>query len=133
MNFLLANCQVKQFGEGVQEDTKRIFTSNKDYIVNLTIEGIIIKKSICRKCSINKYTLELKITELSEKPDFSKLQYHPYYYFSGDSLMTISVPKEVYDNSIEQDVVRKNSNEFELFVSNKRYLYLSKEKFKWLP
>lgn len=133
MNFLLANCQVRQFGEGVQEDTKRIFTSNKNYIVNLSFEGIIVRKSICEKCNINRYSLELKINELSVKPDFGKLQYHPYYFFDGDSLLTISVSKELYQNSFEQNIIRKNSNEFEIFVNNNKYQYLSKEEYKWLP
>lgn len=133
MNFLLANCQVRQYGESVQEDTKRIFTSNKNYIVNLSIEGIIVRKSICEKCKINRYSLVLKINNLSVKPDFGKLQYQPYYFFSGDSLLTISVPKELYQNAFEQNIIRKDSNEFEIFVNNNKYQYLSKEEYMWLP
>ena len=133
LNLLLTSCQVKQYAEGVKEDTKRIFTNKKDYIYNLSLEGIVEKKILCNSCDINMYTLQLQLNQISEKPGISNMQYPPYYMFKGDSIITISVSKYLFDNVNEKDKIMKGTKDFEISVNEKKLIYLSKEQNKWLP
>lgn len=133
LNLLFASCQVNQYGKGVQEDTKRIFTTNKDYMYRLSLEGVVEKKELCNTCDINKFRIHLRLNQISEKPDISKIQYPPYYMFSGDSILIISVTKNLFDNVNEKDKIIKEMNDLDISVNELKIFYLSKEKNKWLP
>jgi len=133
LNLLMASCQVKQFGEGVMNDTKRIFDNNKDYMFNLSFEAIVAKKEVCDNCNINKYNIRMTLNELSKKPDISNIQYPPYYMFEGDSVLTISVTKKLFDLIKLNDKIIKETKEFELTINTKKESYLSKDEKKWLP
>ena len=133
LNLLLGSCQVKPLAEGVKEDTKRIFSAKKGYIYRLSFDGVVEKKMLCNNCDINKYTLELRLNQISEKPDISKMQYPPYYIFKGDSVLTISVAKDLFDIVNEKDKVAKETKDLEISVNSLKHIYLSKEKNKWLP
>lgn len=133
LNLLMTSCQVKQFGEGVRNDTKRIFFTNKDYIYSLAFEGIVTNKEVCNNCNINKYNVRMTLSGLSKKPDISNIQYPPYYMFEGDSILTISVTKDLFDLISENDKILKGEKEPELTINGKKESYLSKKKNKWLP
>ncbi len=128
----MTGCQVKQFGEGVRTDTKRIFYTNKEYIYSLSFEGIVKKKELCYSCNINKYSVRINLNRLSKKPEISNIQYPPYYLFEGDSILTISVTKDLFDLIKENDKIIKKKKEFDLIINTKRRTYLSKDKNKWL-
>lgn len=133
LNLLMTSCQVKQFREGVRNDTKRIFSTHKDYIYSLSFEGIVTKKEVCDNCNINKYNVRITVNELSKKPDISNIQYPPYYMFESDSVLTISVTKDLFDLIKTNDKIIKKTKAFELTVNTKKELYLSKDENKWLP
>jgi hypothetical protein len=133
MNLLLASCQFKPFVEGVKEDTRRNFTDKKDYIYRISIESVLEKKILCTGCDINMYTLQLRLNHISEKPDISKMQYPPYYVFKGDSLLIISVGKDLFEIVNEKDKVAKEAKDLEISVNSLNHIYLSKEMNKWLP
>ncbi len=132
LNLLMASCQIKQFGEGVINDTKRNFSTHKDYIYSLSFEGIVAKKEVCDNCNINKYSIRMTLSGLSKKPDISNIQYPPYYLFEGDSVLTISVTKDLFGLIKVNDKIIKEIKEFELIINTKKELYLSKDKNKWL-
>lgn len=130
---MLSSCNNNKYSEGIKKDTQKIFEKNKGYIYGLTFEGQITEKSYCKECELNKYTLTLKLNQLSEKPIFSSEQYPPYYTFESDSVLNITVSKEFFDQVKERDKVYKKRESFNLKVGKLELLYLNKEKYKWLP
>lgn len=131
--FMLSSCNNNKYSEGIKKDTQKIFVKNKGYIYGLTFEGQITEKSYCKECELNKYTLTLKLNQLSAKPIFSSEQYPPYYIFESDSVLNITVSKEFFDQVKERDKVYKERESFNLKVGKLELLYLNKEKYKWLP
>jgi hypothetical protein len=131
--FMLFSCNNNKYSEGIKKDTQKIFVKNKGYIYGLTFEGQITEKSYCKECELNKYTLTLKLNQLSAKPIFSSEQYPPYYTFESDSVLNITVSKEFFDQVKERDKVYKERESFNLKVGKLELLYLNKEKYKWLP
>ncbi len=123
--------QIKKFGEGVQKDTKENFNLHKEFIVGISFKGLLLKKKLCEHCDINEYQLQLRLNELTEKPDLSRMQYQPYYFFEGDSLLTITVPKKSFEAVKEGEMILKNRESFSLTVVNP-LPYLNKKKYKWL-
>lgn len=130
---MLSSCNNNKYSEGIKKDTQKIFVKNKGYIYGLTFEGQITEKSYCKECELNKYTLTLKLNQLSAKPIFSSEQYPPYYIFESDSVLNITVSKEFFDQVKERDKVYKERESFNLKVGKLELLYLNKEKYKWLP
>jgi hypothetical protein len=59
------------------------------------------------------------------------MQYPPYYIFKGDSLLIISVGKDLFDIVNEKDKVAKETKDLEISVNSLKHIYLSKEKNKW--
>ena len=130
---MLSCCNNNKYSEGIKKDTQKIFVKNKGYIYGLTFEGQITEKSYCKECELNKYTLTLKLNQLSAKPIFSSEQYPPYYTFESDSVLNITVSKEFFDQVKERDKVYKERESFNLKVGKLELIYLNKEKYKWLP
>jgi hypothetical protein len=130
---MLSSCNNNKYSEGIKKDTQKTFEKNKGYIYGLTFEGQITEKSYCKECELNKYTLTLKLNQLSEKPIISNEQYPPYYTFESDSVLNITVSKEFFDQVKERDKVYKKRESFNLKVGKLELLYLNKEKYKWLP
>ncbi|MEI6697268.1 MAG: hypothetical protein WCO13_14535 [Bacteroidota bacterium] len=131
--FIFSSCNYNRYGNGIIEDTHKTFERNKGYIYRLTFEGQITKKAICNECELNKYTLTLKLNQLSEKPVISNVEFPPYYTFESDSILNITVSKELFVKVKERDKVYKEKESFNLKAENNELLYLNKEQYKWLP
>jgi hypothetical protein len=130
---IASSCDYKKYAEGIKKDTQKTFEKNKDYIYQLGFEGQIKKKTYCADCELNKYTLTLELSQLSEKPVINNVQYLPYYTFESDSILNITVSKELYEQVKERDKIYKKKESFNLTVQERELLYLNKEKYRWLP
>lgn len=76
--------------------------------------------------------MTLQLNQLSEKPVISNVQYPPYYTFENDSVLSISVSQELFEGVSEKDKVCKKRESFNLKVKEREFLYLNKDKYKWL-
>lgn len=131
--FIFSSCNHNKYSEGIKKDTQKTFEKNKGYIYQLTFEGQVTEKTYCKECELNKYTLTLKLNQLSETPVISNVQYPPYYTFESDSVLNITVSKELFEQVKEKDKVYKEKESFNLKVGKLELLYLNQRKYKWLP
>ena len=131
--FMFSSFNYSRYRNGIKKDTQKTFEKNKGYIYGLTFEGQITEKSYCKECELNKHTLTLKLCQLSEKPVISNAQFPPYYTFESDSILNITVSKELFEQVKEKDKVYKEKESFNLKAGEKDLLYLNKEKYKWVP
>ncbi|TKG93830.1 hypothetical protein EYV94_16430 [Puteibacter caeruleilacunae] len=131
--FMLTSCNYFDYLKAVKKETQERFIRDKGYIYRLTFEGKITRKTYCTACEINKYELTLELKKISEKPTFSLAQYPPYYTFLNDSVVNVSVSRELFERVSEQDHVIKDKDSFNLMVDSEELLFLSKEKLKWFP
>ena len=122
-----------KYADGIKKETKKTFEKNKDFIYKLSFQGQVIEKVFCEKCIVNRYTLKIELLQLSEWPSIGIAQYPPYYIFEKDSVIIITVPKELFEHAKERDSVIKDCQSFNLRVGNKEYLYLNKGKYQWIP
>jgi hypothetical protein len=87
----------------------------------------------CEECELNKYQLKFSLSSLSEKPIISNMQYPPYYTFENDTVLNITVSKELFEQVKEKDRVFKVKESFYLKVKEQELLFLNQGKYKWLP
>jgi hypothetical protein len=131
--FIFSSCGYKKYADAIKEETRNQFDKDKNYIYRLSFEGLITEKKYCKECEVCNYKLMIKISQLSEKPNISNAGFPPYYTFENDSLLSISVSKELYQEVKEKDKVNKENESYNLKVGTHELLYLNKEKYEWLP
>jgi hypothetical protein len=130
--FQIGGClQMKKFSNGVVADTQKNFSSHKNFIRQIAFEGILTKRVLCQKCTMNMYQVEIKLLEISEKPDFGKSQYPPYYIFEDADRLTISVSKEFFETAKENDIIIKYSGSRMLKLGDRSVSYLSEDENEW--
>lgn len=61
------------------------------------------------------------------------MQYPPYYTFENDTVLNITVSKELFEQVKEKDRVFKVKESFYLKVKEQELLFLNQGKYKWLP
>lgn len=128
---LFVSCNYSQHTKSIKKDTQRIFAEKKEMFINIGFKAVVEEKNTCVKCELNKYTLLLRIIDISKKPEFRHQQYPPYYSFENDSLLTISVAKGLYDEVNTQDTLIKISKSLNFNVDLKEIRYLSETEYKW--
>jgi len=127
------SCDSYKYGEGVTRDTQRTFNKNKQYLYSIVFDAIMVEKMYCPNCDINKYALKMIIKDISEKPFIENSQYPPYYSFEGDSILILSVSKELYEKVNVNQKILKTYNSYDLFINNEKYNLLNKKDNAWLP
>lgn len=126
-------CNVKRYADGVKEDTERIFISNKTYIINLSMKGIVEEKNFYEDRVLCKYVIRLRLNDLGEHPDIGQIQYPPYYSFIGDSLIDISVSEYLYKHTEVKDTIIKNKKTIFVLINSSKMQLLNQDEKTWLP
>lgn len=126
-------CNVKKYSEAVKEDTERIFSSNKAFIHNLSMNGTVKDKFYSKDNYFNKYVLRISIYNLSDHPSINEIQYPPYYSFINDSLIDISVSEYLYNNTNVGSIFAKEINTNIVLINNNKFQLLNIDENKWLP
>jgi len=130
----LSSCDYVKYAKAIKEETITKFNTNKEFIQKISFSGYIIEKKTCEDCqNIYKYRLKLHLNKLSEKPNIGNIQFNPYYSFENDSIVVISISKNLFDRMMLSDKLSKKNNSLYIIRNNLEYQYLSKEKDKWLP
>ncbi len=129
-----SGCDYVKYAKAIKEETITKFNVNKEFVKRVSFVGDVIEKTTCEDCQgVYKYRVKLQLNKLSEKPNISNIQFNPYYSFENDSIVVISISKNLYDRMILRDRLSKKNNSLYLIRNNQEYQYLSKEKDKWLP
>lgn len=129
-----SSCDYVKYTKAIEKETIQRFNSNKNFMKNISFTGYVLDKKKCEDCQgINKYSIILHLVKLSEKPKISNIQFNPYYSFENDSILTISVSKDLYDKLILNEKILKQANSFNIVRNNQEFQYLSYNKGKWLP
>jgi len=131
--FLYCSCQLFDFGKGVKKDTKRIFSEKKQFIYNASFAGIIKEKRDCNKCDLNKYSLVIKLDSGSTKPSFTDANYSPYYNYENDTVLLISVSKQLFQLANTNDGIKKEPSSSNIIIHDKSCMLLSSQKDIWIP
>ncbi len=131
--FTMAGCRFNKYSEGVINDTKEIFKKKKEYIYLLDFSGQVVDKKVCNECKINKYTITVYLKRINNKPSFSDKQYPPYYMFTSDSTLNLSVNEDLFEKVEESGMIEKQNKSFALRINQIDIKYLSEEESKWLP
>jgi len=121
-----------QYAKAVQNDAQRIFKKSKDYILGLSFDGVIVEKTYNIDYYENQYSVTILLHQVEPKP-LNKIGYYTYYNFISDSLLTICIPQNVYNQiEIGEEVIKK-ANDYNIEVGEKKMLILSSTEKEWLP
>ena len=96
----------------------------------VSFKGNVIDKLYCKKCGVNKYQLKLQLEEFVY-PDKFPGKKCSYYSFGADSLLIISVSKQIFDTAEKSHTIRKMSRTYGLSIESRELHYLSEEKDRW--
>ncbi len=127
----LNSCQ-DSYINGELKDSKNIFDRNKYFIFKNSFKSTVIQKNFCNECNYNKFELKLKLESLTEKPNISNKQYHPYYSFEKDLILYISVSENIFKKVNVSDTIIKVVNSNDLLINGNKISYLSESNREWL-
>ncbi|HOF16796.1 MAG TPA: hypothetical protein PLF32_09460 [Bacteroidales bacterium] len=125
-------CEHYQYAKAVQNNTRKILQENKNYLLRLSFDGIIAEKTYNINYKRNQYSITISLHQIEPKP-IRKMGYYTYYNFFHDSLLTICIPQNVYNQIEKGEMIKKKANDYCIEVSGKKMLILSSTKNKWLP
>lgn len=125
-------CECYQYAKAVQNDTRKIFKEKKDYILGLEFDGIIVEKTYHIDYKNNPYSVTILLHQIKPKP-LNKRGYYTYYHFTCDSLLTICIPENVYNQIKTGNIIHKKTNDYNIAVNEQKMLILNSTKNKWLP
>lgn len=121
------------YADSIRLETIKRFNRAKRFMVHIGFEGQIVEKKYCEKCEITKYTLKIRLSDISKKSGLSKIYFPPYYEFEGDTIVTICVTKDLFSKVYEKQLISKSSDSHYLTLTQIQLLYLSKKDDLWLP
>lgn len=122
------------YTKGELNDSKRIFDDKKMYILNLSFEGKIQKKTndILSDKS-HRYSIKLILNKFNPKPSIAQRQYPTYYQFINDSTLQVTISQPLFDQIEINHRIKKKSADYFVEVNGKKIQFLSNNKDKWLP
>ena len=123
------------FVQGVNNDTKRVLFTRKEYLTQTYFKGKVVNKNICDKCAKLKWGITIQIDTIKESSSSNKMDrtYPPYYEFEKDSLLHMKVPQNIYDKIEIGNILVKNTGSVYINIDDmKAFQLLSKDIEKWL-
>lgn len=121
------------FTSGVSNSTKANILLHKNFIKSFSVKGVILDKRICSDCNENEYQIIIELEDFNiDSISLGNRMYPPYYAITTN-ILNLSVSQSVYDNVDIGQLIVKNSNSDELIINKKKFLILSKSKYKWHP
>ena len=117
----------------IQKDTQKNLSLHKEFFKTLSFTGFS-KKKYCEECNFNKYQIILKLEKINpNKIALGNKSFQPYYFFSSESELNISVNQSLYNAIRTGSFVEKKVDADYLVVDNQKYILFSEDKYKWLP
>ena len=112
--------ELLQYGKAIQEETRIRLQKEKDYFLGLEFEGVVVEKNImfCQKKHEDEYSVTLLLHQIEPKPKFP-YNSNIYFDYTCDSLLTIHIPQNVYNQIKEGDTVKKEVNDCNVVIGCK--------------
>lgn len=130
--FKIVGCNNLEYAKAVKEDSNRVFMERKNLIMSLEFNGVLIEKTNCKDCQINKYTIKIKANIPNLNIPFYNASYPPYYTIE-DSIIKFSVNYTVFNALAINDSLIKNSSSRFLRVNKLDLPILAEENKLWIP
>lgn len=130
--FFCCSCEFTEFAKGDMDDARRIFKTRKDFILKSSFDGIVLNKEICKECTTERFSLEIKLSSYNPKPDFSNQHYPKFYKFQSDTILILTVPRNLFEYSKPGSNIRKNANSNFVIIEKREELFLSTKEDEWL-
>ncbi len=112
--------ELLQYGKAIQEETRMRLQKEKDYFLGLEFEGVVVEKNnvFVKKKHEDKYSVTLLLHQIEPKPSFP-YNSNIYFDYTCDSLLTIHIPQNVYNQIKEGDTVKKEVNDCNVVIGCK--------------
>ena len=112
--------ELLQYGKAIQEETRIRLQKEKDYFLELEFEGVVVEKNIMflSKKHEDEYSVTLLLHQIEPKPKFP-YNSNIYFDYTCDSLLTIHIPQNVYNQIKEGDTVKKEVNDCNVVIGCK--------------
>ena len=112
--------ELLQYGKAIQEETRMRLQKEKDYFLGLEFEGVVVEKNnvFVKKKHEDKYSVTLLLHQIEPKPSFP-CNSNIYFDYTCDSLLTIHIPQNVYNQIKEGDTVKKEVNDCNVVIGCK--------------
>ena len=117
---------------GIRTDWEVYFVRNKSFFQEQSFSGKIVNKSFLEKSS-RPYSLIVKLDSTTVIPEGIGAYYDFYVFNSEERMLQFVVSEEVYkDANMSFSIVKKEFSD-SIYINDRSYLLISKERFKWLP
>ena len=131
-SLLFCACHL-DYSKNVRRDAERLFKSHKEFFKSLSFGGVISGKKYCGNCQLNKYQIIIDLKyKKPEIVELGNLSYQPYYFFTNEEQLNISVTRRIYESLENGFHLEKNMDSDSLICRNSQYILLSKEQSQWL-
>lgn len=113
--------ELLQYGKAIQEETRIKLQKEKDYFLGLEFEGVVVEKKynvFVKKKHEDEYSVTLLLHQIEPKPSFP-YNSNIYFDYTRDSLLTIHIPQNVYNQIKEGDTVKKEVNDCNVVIGCK--------------
>ena len=109
--------ELLQFGKAIQEETRIRLQKEKDNYLGLEFEGEKKKKkyNVFVKKNEDEYSVTLLLHQIEPKPSFP-YNSNIYFDYTCDSLLTIHIPQNVYNQIKEGDTIKKEVNDCNVVI-----------------
>ena len=109
--------ELLQYGKAIQEETRIKFQKEKDYFLGLEFEGVVVEKkyNVFVKKNEDEYSVTLLLHQIEPKPSFP-YNSNIYFDYTCDSLLTIHIPQNVYNQIKEGDTIKKEVNDCNVVI-----------------
>ena len=114
-------CGTFKYGKAIQEETRIRLQKEKDYYLGLEFEGVVVEKKynvFVKKKNKDDYSVTLLLHHIEPKPSFP-YNSNIYFDYTCDSLLTIHIPQNVYNQIKEGDTVKKEVNDCNVVIGCK--------------
>lgn len=114
--------ELLQYGKAIQEETQIRLQKERDYFLGLEFEGVVVEKKynvFVKKKHEDEYSVTLLLHQIEPKPSFP-YNSNIYFDYTCDSLLTIHIPQNVYNQIKEGDTVKKEVNDCNVVIPSLR-------------
>ena len=109
--------ELLQYGKAIQEETRIRLQKEKDNYLGLEFEGVVVEKkyNVFVKKNEDEYSVTLLLHQIEPKPSFP-YNSNIYFDYTCDSLLTIHIPQNVYNQIKEGDTIKKEVNDCNVVI-----------------
>lgn len=129
-----SGCFPQEYANGVKNDSLKTLKLKKQFFTAFSFNGIVYNKLYCNHCKVNEFQIVIRPYEINNVLlNISNVSYNPYYDFSYQDSLVVSVSKELFNYTELRDTVKKYSNSRYLTCKDSNFLILNLKDSVWMP